>query len=95
VVRMQILVEPKHKRLAEKLARQSDSSASDVFRRALEAYNPEAQKDQQDLETLAVVLDQNTRRARKALLKAEKDVKETIAYFSSKKIPLKNTPKKC
>jgi len=85
VVRMQILVEPKHKRLAEKLARQSDSSASDIFRRALEAYNPEEEKDQQDLETLANVLNENTKRARRALLKAEKDVKETIAYFASKK----------
>ncbi len=81
MVRMQILVDPKHKKLAEKLARQSDTSSSEIFRRALEAYDPRKEAEYQELDVLINALGDANKRARRALEEAEAEVERTLAYY--------------
>lgn len=81
MVRMQILVDPKHKKLAEKLARQTDTSSSEIFRRALEAYDPDKESEYLELDTLMKALQEANRRARQALSEAEVEVEKTIEYY--------------
>jgi len=81
MVRMQILVDPKHKKLAEKLARQTDTSSSEIFRRALEAYDPDKESEYLELEALMKALQEANRRARQALSEAEVEVEKTLEYY--------------
>ena len=83
-VRMQILVDAKHKRLAEKLARANNTSASDVFRRALESYDPDRETEGEKLATLLKALKDANTRARAALGRAEKEVRETLDYYAQR-----------
>ncbi len=85
MVRMQILVDPKHKKLAEKLARQTDTSSSEIFRRALEAYDPEKEAEYQELDVLIKALGEANKRARRALEEAEAEVERTLAYYRGDK----------
>jgi Ca2+-binding EF-hand superfamily protein len=85
MVRMQILVDPKHKKLAEKLARQTETSSSEIFRRALEAYDPNKEADYLALDTLIKALQEANRRARQALAEAEAEVEKTIEYYKRDK----------
>ena len=81
MVRIQILVDPKHKKLAEKLARATDTSASEIFRRALEAYDPDKEAAYLELDTLLKALRDANQRARRALSDAEAEVEETLQYY--------------
>ena len=85
MVRMQILVDPKHKKLAEKLARQTDTSSSEIFRRALEAYDPNKEAEYHELDTLMKALGEANQRARRALEEAEAEVEKTIEYYKRDK----------
>ena len=86
-IRMQILVDAKHKRLAEKLARANNTSASDVFRRALESYDPNRESEGEELAVLLKALKDANRRARGALERAEKEVRETLDYYAQRSNP--------
>ena len=85
MVRIQILVDPRHKKLAEKLARQTETSSSEIFRRALEAYDPNKEAEHLELDTLLKALQTANRRASQALAKAEAEVDETIEYYKGDK----------
>lgn len=85
MVRMQILVDPRHKKLAEKLARRSETSSSEIFRRALEAYDPNREAEYLELDTLMKALQEANRRARQALTEAEAEVEKTIEYYKCDK----------
>ncbi len=85
MVRMQILVHPKHKKLAEKLARQTDTSSSEIFRRALEAYDPDKEAEYGELDTLVKALGEANQRARRALEQAEAEVEKTLRYYQRDK----------
>ena len=83
MMRMQILVDPKHKKLAEKLARQSETTVSKIFARAIEAYDPDSAAVYHELDALTRALQDANRRARQALLEAEAEVEKTIADYGS------------
>lgn len=82
MVRMQILVDDEHKALAEKFAKEADTSASEIVRRALEAYEPAHLEETAELKMLLRSLTEANKRARKALRQAEKEVAQTLEYYA-------------
>jgi hypothetical protein len=76
--RTQVLFLPEQKAKARALAERLGVSASEVYRLALEAFDPDATGDDAALELLLSSLRDGTERAQKALAEAEREVAETL-----------------
>lgn len=85
MVRMQVLLDEKHKKLAKRYAKQLKKSESEVIRRALEVYDPGKDKEDEELAELAAALKEGTQRAQAAIDNARKEIDATLAYFKGKK----------
>lgn len=85
MVRMQVLLDEKHKKLAKRYAKQLKKSESEVIRLALEVYDPGKGKEDEELAELAAALKEGTQRAQAAIDNARKEIDATLAYFKGKK----------
>lgn len=82
MVRMQVLLDEKHKKLAKRYAKQLKESESEVIRRALEAYDPESDLE---IEALAQLLEESTQRAESAVDHAIDEVDKTTQFYRHRK----------
>ncbi|MDH4274046.1 MAG: hypothetical protein OEW08_03305 [Gammaproteobacteria bacterium] len=82
-VRMNILLDIKHKKLLKKLADDISSSESEVIRRALDAYDPQQGQHAEEIGVLLRALQAANQQARVALQRAEKEVEHTLAYYQA------------
>ena len=85
MVRMQVLLDEKHKRLAKRYAKQLKKSESEVIRMALENYDPSKATNDEELNILSEALKEGTKRAQAAIENARKEVDETLALFKRRK----------
>lgn len=91
-VRMNILLDDKHKKLLKKLATQINDSESAVIRRALEAFDPAGEQQAEEVSLLLKALKDANQRARTALARAEDEIAQTLAYYGEREG--KHAPKK-
>jgi len=82
MVRMQVLLDEKHKKLAKRYAKQLKESESEVIRRALDAYDPESESE---IEALAEILQESTKRAEAAVDNAIEEVTKTTKFYKTRK----------
>jgi hypothetical protein len=80
MVRMQVLLDEKHKKLAKRYAKQLNESESEVIRRALDAFDPDSESE---IEALALVLQETARRAEHAVDTAIDEVTKTTQFYRS------------
>ena len=84
---MQILVPRTQKERMRALARESNCSVSEIYRRAADAYrlnegDPEI--DHPELELLVNALESGISRAAEAVERAEREVRATIDFYSAR-----------
>lgn len=84
MVRMQVLLGEKHKRLAKRYAKQLNESESEIIRRALEAFDPNSASEQEEIEALAAILQETAKRAETAVDNASKEVGKTTRFYRGK-----------
>ena len=82
MVRMQVLLDEKHKKLAKRYAKQLKESESEVIRRALDAFDPNSESE---IEALSVILHETAKRAEEAVDSAIDEVTETTNFYRSRK----------
>jgi len=85
MVRKQILLDEKHNNIAKRFAKQLNESESEVIRRALEAYDPALADQKAELEVLAEILKESTKRADKAVTHAIKEVDNILDDYRANK----------
>jgi hypothetical protein len=81
MVRMQVLLDEKHKKLAKRYAKQLNESESEIIRRALDAFDP---NNESEIEALAVILKETAKRAEQAVDGAIDEVTTTTEYYRSR-----------
>jgi Arc/MetJ-type ribon-helix-helix transcriptional regulator len=82
MVRMQILLDEKHKKLAKRYAKQLNKSESEVIRRALDAFDPQSESE---IEALLAVLQETAQRAEVAVNDAIDEVTKTTKFYRNRK----------
>jgi hypothetical protein len=81
--RLVVLMEPVEKAALEAKALRAGVSVAELTRRAVSAYDPEAEDD--EIEALLTVLQESHERTLSALAEAEAEIAETRAYFAAKR----------
>lgn len=85
--RMQIIVSREQKSRMKALAKASNTSVSEMFRRAADAYTvsgDDEEIDHPELEALVEALEASTRDAEKALDRAEREVRATLDFYGER-----------
>ncbi len=83
--RMQILVPEKQKKRVTRLARELNVSASEIYRRAVDAFDPtDDALDAEELEHLLTVLREATARANQTLDETHGRVQEAIRFYEAR-----------
>ncbi len=80
-----LMVQPEQYNKLNDLAAKSKVSAAEINRRAIDAYNPNSDKEREDLEKLAQLVIQSNTYTLKVLYQAHREVKSTLKYFRNKK----------
>lgn len=80
-----LMVQPEQYNKLNNLAAKSKVSAAEINRRAINAYNPNSDKEREDLEKLAQLVIQSNTYTLKVLHQARREVKNTLKYFEHKK----------
>lgn len=83
-VRMNILLDDKHKKRLKKLATQINDSESAVIRRALEAFDPAGEQQAEEIGLLLQALKDANQKAHAALARAENEIAQTLAYYGER-----------
>ena len=78
-----VMVRTEQREKLAHLAARERVSAAEINRRAIDAYNPYATKNE-ELEQLAAFVIQSNAKATQALQEAHQAIKQTLAYFASK-----------
>lgn len=79
-----VMVRHEQRQKLEKLAAQEHVSAAEINRRAIDAYNP-GDRDNQELEQLALIAIQSNHEAMQALKEARKAIKDTLVNLKKGK----------
>lgn len=82
--RMQILVSSAQKQRMRMLARESNCSVSEIYRRAADAYrmgDEDLEIDHPELELLVNALEAGISRASEAVERAEREVRATLDFY--------------
>jgi hypothetical protein len=80
-----LLVHPEQRTKLNQLASKACVSAAEINRRAIDAYNPNnPKKDDEELDLLATAVIRSNKQAMKAIQEAQKSLKDTLCYFQKK-----------
>jgi tRNA U34 5-methylaminomethyl-2-thiouridine-forming methyltransferase MnmC len=86
VVRKQILLEAAQNKRLKKLREKTGRSESEIIRRALDVYEANGEsniEDSAELTELVQALKAQNAKTKKALATAEREVKQTLDYFTA------------
>ena len=85
--RMQILVSPSQKKRMRMLAKKSNCSVSELYRRAADAYTVDDDDEEihnAELEAMVEVLEAGISRANAATVRAEREVQATLDFYQAR-----------
>ncbi|WP_148213438.1 plasmid mobilization protein [Rhodospirillum centenum] len=83
--RVTVLMTPTERQSLERKAAAAGVTISDLVRRSVDGYDPDAQEEMRQLAALAVELDQSNRAAARALDDALEAVAATLAEVGSRR----------